>query len=117
MQHEQSAGQTPKEKARIAYEANRAGQTVVQITNSHFTDTEHQERKRVATLQARAALLGLQLQQTEGGACVLVGEAGRRAELPSLQAAESLVYGCEHVASEIAAMVGRMRLVQVGVQL
>lgn len=66
------------------------------------------DRKRVATLTARAALLGLALHEMHDGACMLVGEAGRRSILPSLQAAEALVYGCEHVRAEIGALVGRL---------
>lgn len=65
-------------------------------------------RKLAATLAARAALLGLALHELHDGACLLVGESGRRCELPSLQAAESLVYGCEHVRAEVAALAGRL---------
>lgn len=65
-------------------------------------------RKRLATLTARAALLGLELHELPDGTCILVGEAGQRAQVPSLQAAEALVWGCEQVRAEVAAMAGRL---------
>lgn len=66
------------------------------------------DRKRIATLQARAALLGLALHNLHGGACVLVGEAGKPARVPSLQAAEALVWGIEQVRAEVAALGGSL---------
>ena len=66
------------------------------------------QRKRIATLTARAALLGLVLHQIQDGACILVGEAGRPARAPSLQAAEAIVYGCERVRAEIGALAARL---------
>jgi hypothetical protein len=66
------------------------------------------DRKRIATLQARAALLGLALHTLHGGACVLVGEAGKPARAPSLQAAEALVWGIEQVRAEVAALAGSL---------
>ena len=67
-----------------------------------------EQRKRIATLTARAALLGLVLHQMQDGACILVGEAGRPARAPSLQAAEAIVYGCEQVRAEIGALAARL---------
>lgn len=66
------------------------------------------QRKRIATLTARAALLGLVLHELQDGACILVGEAGRPARAPSLQAAEAIVYGCEQVRAEIGALAARL---------
>ena len=67
-----------------------------------------EQRKRIATLTARAALLGLVLHQMQDGACILVGETGRPARAPSLQAAEAIVFGCEQVRAEIGAQAGRL---------
>jgi hypothetical protein len=64
-------------------------------------------RKRLATAQARAALLGLALYELHGGACLLVGEAGRCSRLASLQAAEGLLAGIEAVRAEVAALLPR----------
>lgn len=73
------------------------------------------QRKRIATLTARAALLGLVLQPAAAGTWHLVN--GRSAAvLPSLQAAAGLIYGCEQVSREIQALMAMAAPVQGGLQ-
>jgi len=72
--------------------------------DSHDCAADAARAKRLATPRARAALVGLALHEVEGGACLLIGEAGQRSTIPSLQAAEALVYGVEHVRSEVSAL-------------
>lgn len=62
-----------------------------------------EQRKRIATLTARAALLGLVLRPDGGGWCLARGP-GPVVPLASLQAAEAIVYGCEQVRAEIGAL-------------
>ena len=97
MQHEHSAGQTPKEKARVACEANRAEREIVKVTGLYSTDADRQARnpaactasissstspvfptcqadgqlapnKTFARLQAQAALAGIAVHALAGGA-------------------------------------------------
>ncbi|MEY4427989.1 MAG: hypothetical protein RLZZ182_678 [Pseudomonadota bacterium] len=71
----------------------------------HSADTPAQ-RKAAATLQARAALLGMVLEPAGGSAWTLTGSP-RRGTVPSLQAAAAVVYGCELARADLAAMLGR----------
>lgn len=59
--------------------------------------------KRLATLRARAALLGLQLQELPGGRVSLNHAGAEEPTVPSLQAAEAAVYAAEAQRAEILA--------------
>jgi hypothetical protein len=63
---------------------------------------------RVATLTARAALVGLVLKPLADGAWQVLNQFGQPATVQSLQAAEALVYGCELVRADVAALMGRL---------
>jgi hypothetical protein len=65
------------------------------------------QRKRIATLTARAALLGLELRPDADSWC-LVQPFGTTVPLASLQAAEAIVYGCEQVRAEMGALAARL---------
>ncbi len=67
------------------------------------------ERKRVATVTARAALVGLVLRPLADGAWQVFNQFGQPTTLQSLQAAEALVYGCEVVRADVSALMGRLR--------
>lgn len=60
--------------------------------------------KRISTLTARAALLGLVLELLHDGTCVLTGEACSPRVIPTLQAAEAVVYGLELLRKEMLAL-------------
>lgn len=66
----------------------------------------HKQRKRVATLTARAALMGMVLRQDDGAWGITKGS-GAAIPLASLQAAEALVFGCELLREEVDALIGR----------
>ncbi len=66
------------------------------------------QRKRIATLTARAALAGLVLEQLADGAWQVLNQFGQPATVQSLQAAEALVYGCELVRADVTALMGRL---------
>ncbi len=75
----------------------------------HGTDDSHdcadtgQQHKLVATLTARAALLGLVLTPLADGAWRITAGA-RSTRYPSLQAVAGVVGGCEHVRNEMAVL-------------
>ncbi len=64
--------------------------------------------KRIATLTARAALLGLVLRPMADGSWQVLPQSGQPSIVQSLQAAEALVCGCELVRADVAALVGRL---------
>lgn len=66
------------------------------------------DRKRIATVTARGALVGLVLQPLADGAWRVLNQWGQPATVQSLQAAEALVYGCELVRADVAALMGRL---------
>ena len=65
--------------------------------------------KRIATVTARAALAGLVLQPLTGGLWQVLNQFGQPTIVQSLQAAEALVYGCEMVRADVAALMSRLR--------
>ena len=71
------------------------------------------QRKRIATAQARAALIGLLIEPTQGGAWRLTygafGSAGHVCTVPSLQAAEAALYTFEHARAEVLSMMDGLR--------
>jgi len=77
--------------------------------NSHDSALTDAERKRRATLTARAARLGLVLEVLHDGACVLMGEPGKGRALPSVPAAEAMVWGIELVRAEVSALMAARR--------
>ena len=66
------------------------------------------QRKRIATVTARAALLGLMLRPMADGTWQLLNQVGQPGTVQSLQAAEGLIYGCELVRAEVAELAGRL---------
>jgi len=76
-------------------------------TDDHDCAANERRRKEAATVTARAALLGLELQPVSDGQWRL--SAGPKAtDYASLQAAAGVVFGVELVRRDLAAMLGRM---------
>jgi hypothetical protein len=81
----------------------------VQITaNTEDCAQLYAERKRIATVTARAALVGLVLKPLDDGAWQVLRPQGQPTTVLSLQAAEALVYSCELVRADVAALMGRL---------
>jgi len=77
------------------------------LESIHGEERAERQRKEAATLTARAALLGLELQPVADGRWRL--SAYRKAtEYASLQAAAGVVFGVELVRRDLAAMLGNM---------
>lgn len=64
--------------------------------------------KRKATARARAALLGLRLTERRSGEWLVIAKGDPVATMPSLQAAEGMLYGLEQDRAEVAAMVAAL---------
>ena len=88
-------------------DAANVGDPVQTETQSLIFDQPADDGKRIATLTARAALVGLVLRLDADGCC-LVQPFGTAVPLASLQAAEAIVYGCEQVRAEIGALAARL---------
>lgn len=67
------------------------------------------EHKRIATVTARAALVGLVVRPLADGMWQVLNQFGQPATVQSLQAAEALVYGCELVRADLAALMARLQ--------
>jgi hypothetical protein len=70
--------------------------------DTRFCAQHAADSKRIATVTARGALVGLVLQPLADGAWQVLSQFGQPATLQSLQAAEALVYGCELVRADAA---------------
>ena len=68
------------------------------------------EHMRIATVTARAALVGLVVRPLANGVWQVLNQFGQPATVHSLQAAEALIYGCELVRADVAALMSRLRL-------
>ena len=79
-------------------------------TNNRDCADCDEQRKRIATVAARAALVGLVLRPLADGMWQVLNQFGQPATVQSQQAAEALVYGCELVRADVAALMSRLRL-------